>query len=344
MHRHTLVAYIGFLLYIPYFFAYQGYIIRNVDSFYRTRHRLASTTNSGDYTNNGQKFGVVITGGSRGVGYAMAKEFLARGDKVVICGRDENQLDKAVNVLASKYGVENIFGIKTDISSYSDTEKLGLFAKEKLGNQIDFWINNAGSVAYKRKAILDLNPSDLAEVVNTNLLGTMYCCKVAIQIMKNQNKIGNIFVMDGAGVDGGPTNGYAAYGATKRAMPQLTSSLNKELKDLNIQNKISVHTLSPGMVLTDLLLSDSTPIIRKFFNVLAEEPETVAKNLVPRIRTVTGSGAYIRFLTNLDGILRILTGFPQIVFGGRFFDSNGNRIKQPGATYNTAGVRIDDER
>jgi chlorophyll(ide) b reductase len=304
---------------------------------------LALTTNSPVQLREGG-FNAVITGGSRGVGYAMAKEFLKNGDRVVICGRDQNRLAKAVKRLQEKYAKEPeaVHGIATDITSYDDVERLGKFAKEMLG-EIDFWVNNAGSVAYKRRPILELEPDDLKRVVDTNLLGTMYCCKVAIDMMKEQSKVGHIFVMDGAGVDGGQTSGYAAYGATKRAMPQLSGSLNAELKNLKLDKKIGVHNLSPGMVLTDLLLSDSTPVIRKFFNVLAEEPETVASYLVPKIREVEGSGKYIRFLSNTDGILRILKGFPQIIFGGRFFDFQGNRVTQPGATYNEVGVRVDTD-
>ena len=67
---------------------------------------------------------------------------------------------------------------------------VGKFAKDNLGDSIDFWINNAGSVAYKRKSIVDLEPDDLKQVIGTNMLGTMYCCKVAIDLMKNQKSKG----------------------------------------------------------------------------------------------------------------------------------------------------------
>lgn len=67
----------------------------------------------------------------------------------------------------------------------------GKYAREKLGNNIHHWINNAGSVAYKRKSILDLEANDLKQVVETNMLGTMYCCKVAIDLMKSQTIKGN---------------------------------------------------------------------------------------------------------------------------------------------------------
>lgn len=74
-------------------------------------------------------YSVVITGGTRGVGLAMAKEFLSMGDSVVICGRDQDRLDRALVLLRSKYpsadGKENVFGITADVSSYSDVINLG---------------------------------------------------------------------------------------------------------------------------------------------------------------------------------------------------------------------------
>ena len=75
-------------------------------------------------------YSVVITGGTRGVGLAMAKEFLSRGDSVVICGRDQERLSKAIGMLETKYpstgSRKNIFGISADISSYEDVVKLGI--------------------------------------------------------------------------------------------------------------------------------------------------------------------------------------------------------------------------
>lgn len=283
---------------------------------------------------------VVITGGTKGVGYHLAREFILRGHDVVICGRSKLTLDTALSKLSRLNNKVICKGITADVSDYADVERLGDFAKQTL-EDIDIWINNAGSVAYKRQPLLELSPQDIAQVIDTNLLGTMYCCKVASTLMRGQFGNGHIYNMDGAGVEGGPTDKYAAYGATKRAMPQLTKSLNKELRDMKI-NQVTVHNLSPGMVLTDLLLSQSTPLVRKFFNVLAEEPETVAGDLVPRILAVENNEpAYIRYLTNTDALIRILKGFPQIFLGGRFFDAKGDRVKQLGAEYNEENVRVD---
>ena len=93
---------------------------------------------------------VVITGSSKGIGFALAKEFLQNGDNVVISSRSEERIQKAVNELESLNYNSMIYATTCDVSIYSDVENLAKFAKEKL-KQIDIWINNAGtnSATYK---------------------------------------------------------------------------------------------------------------------------------------------------------------------------------------------------
>lgn len=157
---------------------------------------------------------------------------------------------------------------------------------------------------------------------------------------------GEIFNTVGSGVKGGGTPGYACYGATKRGLPQLTATLVKEL-DEGVQGyektkypgKIKVHSLSPGMVFTQLLLDDSTPELRKFpFGVLAAQPEEVAADLVPKILSSKSNGSSVEFLTT-D---RILTKFFErfvLQKKSEYIDDDGNVIKVPGAQYNEDGVR-----
>ena len=137
-----------------------------------------------------------------------------------------------------------------------------------------------------------------------------------------------------------------AYGATKRGLPQMTDSLVQELTkgvpgyDIpQTAGEVCVHTLSPGMVFTDLLLDDSTPELRKFpFGVLAAQPPEVASDLVPKMLSVRGQGKKVEFLTN-D---RVLTKFYQRFVEGQkseYIDDDGNVIKKPGAQYLDNGVQ-----
>lgn len=151
----------------------------------------------------------------------------------------------------------------------------------------------------------------------------------------------------GSGVKGGGTPGYACYGATKRGLPQLTASLVDEL-DKGVQGydkkefpgAIRVHSLSPGMVFTKLLLDDSTPELRKFpFGVLAAQPEEVAADLVPKIIAQSTNGGSVEFLTT-D---RILTKFFErfiLQKKSEYIDDDGNVIKFPGEQYDETGARV----
>ena len=127
----------------------------------------------------------------------------------------------------------------------------------------------------------------------------------------------------------------------------MVDSLVKELTDgvpghdkPAMAGEVCVHTLSPGMVFTDLLLDDSTPELRKFpFGVLAAQPPEVAADLVPKILSVSGQGQKVEFLTT-D---RVLTKFYQRFVEGQkseYIDDDGNVIKKPGAQYADNGVEI----
>ncbi|XP_055820178.1 chlorophyll(ide) b reductase NOL, chloroplastic isoform X2 [Solanum dulcamara] len=266
-------------------------------------------------------YNVLITGGSKGIGYALAKEFLKAGDSVIICSRSDERVVSALDKLRVETGKQHVWipmqGTKCDVREGDDVKNLVAFAKQKL-KYIDIWINNAGSNAYSFKPLAEASDEDLIQVVTTNTLGLMICCREAINLMQNQPRGGHIFNIDGAGSDGRPTPRFAAYGATKRSVVHLTKSLQAELEMQDVKNVI-VHNLSPGMVTTDLLMSGANTKQAKFFiNVLAEPADVVAEYLVPNIRSIPTNGStkatYIRFLTGLKAYSQI---FSRIAFGAR---------------------------
>ncbi|CAJ2657177.1 unnamed protein product [Trifolium pratense] len=262
-------------------------------------------------------YNVLITGSTKGIGYALAKEFLKAGDNVLICSRSDERVETAVKGLREEFGEQHVWGTTCDVRNGEDVKKLVLFAKEKL-KYIDIWINNAGSNAYSYKPLAEASDEDLIEVVTTNTLGLMICCREAIKLMGNQPRGGHIFNIDGAGSDGRPTPRFAAYGATKRSVVHLTKSLQAELQMQDVKN-VMVHNLSPGMVTTDLLMSGANTKQAKFFiNVLAEPAEVVAEYLVPNIRSIPTNRSmkptYIRFLTGLKAYSQI---FSRFAFGAR---------------------------
>ena len=290
----------------------------------------------------GQK-GLVITGGAGGVGYAYADELLKFGHAVVIC--DVKDPAAPVEALKARYGADaKIFGTTCDVSKSESVEALAEFAKEKLGT-VHYWVNNAG-INGGRRPFTTIPTPVLEAVVGVNLVGLLLCTKVAIDLMQSQKGVtGHIFQTVGSGVKGGGTPGYVAYGATKRGLPQLTDSLVKELTagvpgydTPEVAGEVCVHTLSPGMVFTDMLLDDSTPELRKFpFGILAAQPPEVAADLVPKILQVKGQGQKVEFLTT-DRVL--VKFFNKFVKGEKseFIDDDGNVIKRPGAQYADNGV------
>jgi len=241
-------------------------------------------------------------------------------------------------------GLGRVEGIECDVSDAESVQKLADFAKEQIGT-VHYWINNAG-INGGRRPFTTLSTSTVEAVVKVNLVGVLVCTKIALELMQNQKGVtSHIFNTVGSGVKGGGTPGYATYGATKRGLPQLTDSLVAELTkgvpgfDVGKpEGTVNCHTLSPGMVFTDLLLNDSTPELRKFpFGVLAAQPPEVAEDLVPKILATSGNGQKVEFLTT-DRVLRKFFG--KFILGekSQYIDDDGNVIKMPGQEYLDNGV------
>lgn len=271
---------------------------------------------------------VVITGSTRGLGKALAREFLLSGDRVVVASRSPESVEKTVRELEENLKEAMVSGSKTqthskvvgiacDVCDPDDVHKLASFAVRELGS-IDIWINNAGTNKGFRP-LLQFSDEDIKQIVSTNLVGSLLCTREAMNVMKNQTNGGHIFNMDGAGSGGSSTPLTAVYGSTKCGLRQLQASLLKESK----RSKVGVHTASPGMVLTDLLLSGSTLQNKQAFNIICELPETVARTLVPRMRVVKGSGKAISYLTPPRILLALVTAWLR---RGRWFDDQGRAL------------------
>jgi len=262
---------------------------------------------------------LIITGSTKGVGRALARRFLQDGDRVLICSRSREHVDTVLAEVAEKYPTQ-VLGKTVDVTDYHSLEKLAQFTIQQWGS-IDMWINNVGTNGYNTNHLKNQEPDMISSIIRTNLLGTLFGCRVAIR-----HQVPHIFNMDGLGSKGQVSAGYTAYGATKRAIPYITTSLNKELQQEG--RPIShIHTLSPGVVITDLLIKDTSPAARRIFNIIAETPEIVADDLVPRIRALEGSsesGKYIKYLSRWKIMWRFLTFWKR---KHRFFDAEGQPVR-----------------
>ena len=247
---------------------------------------------------------VVITGGSRGLGRALAAEFLKSGCRVTINGKNSERLIRTVNDFRESYP-GRIAGFTADVTN---RDTLEVFCRNAVSanGEIDIWINNAG-IDQPRKNFWELNEEDSRRIVDVNLQGVINGCSVAAIQMLKQGR-GRIYNMEGLGSDGRKLARYSFYGATKHALRYLTESFAVELR----RTPVSVASLSPGIVVTDFLL-DGLPDepaarrrVSRFYNILADRPEDVAVFLAAQM---TGRGRWkkrIAWLTGPKVLLRFL--------------------------------------
>ncbi len=243
---------------------------------------------------------IVITGSTRGLGFALAHSFLEAGDDVTISGRNHNHLDEAM-IRLSKYG-EHVHASLCDVKEWGDLFRLWTEASEKWG-KIDIWINNAG-INQPYEYLWDIAPEAVENIVKTNLMATIYASQMVMQEMIKQG-FGAIYNVEGFGSNGMQRKGLNLYGTTKRALTYFTDALAKEAAD----TPVKVGVLSPGMMVTDFLKDGEGKILAreetvKIFNILGDRPETVAKFLVERIKQNPANGAHIEWLTNTKAAMR----------------------------------------
>ena len=249
---------------------------------------------------------IVITGSTRGIGYGMADAFLDRGCAVTVSGRTAEGVAQAVEALVARHGAERILGQPCDVTDVEQLQALWAAAQERFGT-IDVWINNAG-ITHPSAPFWTHPPQRAAAVVETNLLGAMYGAAVAIRGMLDQGH-GAVYLLEGLGSDGRKTPGMTLYGTTKAAIRYLAESLALETAG----TPVLVGALSPGMVLTDLLLGDRERTgrdwarLKRVFNILADRVETVAPWLADRVLANERSGVRIAWLTPRKIVARFVS-------------------------------------
>jgi NAD(P)-dependent dehydrogenase (short-subunit alcohol dehydrogenase family) len=237
---------------------------------------------------------VVITGSTRGIGYGLADAFLALGCVVTISGRSREVVDQAVAELSAKHGAERILGYPCDVREYQQVQALWEAAKAHFGH-VDIWVNNAG-IGHPQVDLCQLSPERIEAVVGTNVLGTMYGSKVAVQGMLDQG-FGAIYNMEGLGSGGGGprVQGTLVYAVSKAALRYFDEALAQELRD----TPLLVGALNPGMVATDLVTKpyegrpEEWERARRIFNIIADRVETVAPWLARQMLDNERSGVRI---------------------------------------------------
>ena len=188
----------------------------------------------------------IITGASRGIGSAIAKQLAGLGGKVVVnYSRSPEKAEEVVNDIKENGG--EAVAIKADISKVSEIEMLFKETINRFG-KIDILINNAGIM--KTLPLLNITEEDFSKHYEINVKGTFFACKEAMKLMENNGRIINF----STSVAGGMTPGYSLYASTKGAVEQITRQLSKEFGPKNI----TINAVAPGPVNTELFTTGKT--------------------------------------------------------------------------------------
>jgi NAD(P)-dependent dehydrogenase (short-subunit alcohol dehydrogenase family) len=247
--------------------------------------------------------GVVITGGTRGLGLGLAEAFLQLGCSVAISGRNDTALEAAVTKLKATRPGAVAIGVRSDVSSYDDCKRLWDQATAALG-RIGIWINNAG-VGGAPVELAATPPDQIGPVVTANLIGTMNGARVALEGMRAQGG-GQIVNVEGFGSSGMKRTGMSVYGATKYAVRYFTRSLVQEQKS----GPVIISTLVPGLVVSDMLEEQyavATPGRKKLYALASDLPLTIGLGVAPRILANQKNGAVISWIGPLQILGRLLS-------------------------------------
>ncbi|HSO19132.1 MAG TPA: SDR family oxidoreductase [Desulfosarcina sp.] len=181
---------------------------------------------------------VVVTGGSRGIGLDLARHLLEQRARVVICGRKQEGLDKA---LAELGGADRVLAVSAHIAREADVDRLFTEAADRFG-RIDALVNNVGMNLIA--GVVDAEAAMFNKIVESNLTGTWLCSRKAAQLMRDRKAGKIVSITSIAARRAAPFMGI--YGIAKAAIEMLTRSLAQELAPFNIQ----VNAVAPCMVRT----------------------------------------------------------------------------------------------
>ncbi|MBI4054135.1 MAG: SDR family oxidoreductase [Candidatus Doudnabacteria bacterium] len=208
---------------------------------------------------------VVITGGSRGLGKALAKEFAKQGGKVIICASTQADLDKA----AAEMGVR---AYQVDVTKENEVIALGDFVVKEYG-RIEVWINNAG-ISQARSRIEDIDLNQTRKSMEVNLFGTIYGSRTALRIMKKQGAGTIVNIVSSSALVGRPNS--AGYASTKWAARGFTESLRMACEP----GGILVMAVHPGGIKTGIFKGKLPEEYESFM-----EPGYVAKKIVENLQS-----------------------------------------------------------
>ena len=181
----------------------------------------------------------IVTGGTKGIGRAIAEALLSKGVSVCVAARSDSEIRDAVKTLQS---LGKVTGFQVDVRNYEQVRSLMAHAAKEFGG-VDILVNNAGIGMFE--TVEQTSPEDFRAVLETNLFGVFYCCHEVIPEMKKRGGgyIINISSLAGAN----PHPRMAAYNASKFGLNGFSEALMQEVR----HNNIKVSYIMPGSVNTE---------------------------------------------------------------------------------------------
>lgn len=213
----------------------------------------------------------VVTGGTRGIGFAIVKKYLENGAKVILTGSRHETVNDAVEKLKKLNNEFIVEGMVIDLSDPEDINNYFNMIVEKY-NSLDILVNNAG--ISQRESIYDYRPKDFDSIMDLNVNSIFYTSQSAARIMKNQG--GGVILNTSSMVSiyGQPSG--VGYPASKFAVNGITKSLARELGPDNIR----VNAVAPGVTNTDMVKALPDELIKPLIATIplkrVAEPEDVA--------------------------------------------------------------------
>lgn len=235
----------------------------------------------------------LITGGTRGLGRAIAERLAEEKVKVIVTGVNEERAKQTASEISSMYNVETL-GLKHDVSSENSTKEVVKSIIEKF-KKIDILINNAGVTS--DGLMMTMKKENWDKVLNVNLTGAFNCTKFVSKHMLKQRSGKIVNITSVVGITGNV--GQANYAASKAGLIGFTKTVAKELADRGI----TVNAVAPGYISTDMtsVLSDKVTeeMLSKIPMKTYGKPEAVANSV---LFLVSNMSQYITGqVINVDG-------------------------------------------
>lgn len=239
----------------------------------------------------------IVTGGSRGIGFATVKEFLKEGASVVLCGSKPESAAKAVAELKAENPNWKVSGISPNLTDYENVKK-AFDGVEKEYGKIDILVNNAGMSA--SEPFTSYTEEMFDKVMDLNLKAAFNCARAVVDGMKERASGCILNTSSMVSIYGQPSG--VAYPTSKFAVNGLTLSLARELGPFGIR----VNAVAPGITKTDMMKAVPEQVIAPLIKTVPlrriGEPEDIANAFV---FLASDKASYITgVVLSVDGLAR----------------------------------------